>query len=124
MPARSADAEAATRVIIEILAKRDLDAVPAAVADEYVDHQGLGELEIRGPDGFRLVAEAVHHYSDVHVRIEDIVATNDKAAVRLHWSGTDASGGSVTRETLDLLRFVDGRLAEHWGAELSRNEPS
>jgi hypothetical protein len=24
----------------------------------------------------------------------------------------------VERETLDLLRFVEGRLAEHWGAEL------
>jgi ketosteroid isomerase-like protein len=116
------DAEAAARAVIDILATGDLDAVSLAVAEEYVDHQGLGDVEVRGRHGFRRVVEAVHTSSDVRVTIEDIVAAGDKAALRLRWHGVNRAGRMVTRETLDLLRFVDGRLVEHWGAELFRRE--
>ena len=46
------DAEAAARVIIDILAMGDLDTVSSAVAEEYIDHQGLGDVEIRGCTDF------------------------------------------------------------------------
>ena len=68
-PSGAPDSTGAARAIVAILETRDLDSVDAAVAADYVDHQGLGEREIRG---------------------------------------------------LDLLRFVDGRLAGHWGAELPK----
>jgi predicted ester cyclase len=116
------DAEAAARAIIGILASGDLDAVSSAVAEEYIDHQGLGDVEIRGPHGFRRVVAAVQESPDMRVTIEDIVAAEDKAALRLRWHGTTRAGRTVTRETLDLLRFADGRLIEHWGAELFRRE--
>jgi ketosteroid isomerase-like protein len=116
------DAEAAARAIIDILATGDLDAVSSAVAEDYIDHQGLGDVEIRGLHGFRRVVGAVHTSSDVRVTIEDIVAAEDKAALRLRWHGINRAGRTVTRETLDLLRFADGRLIEHWGAELFRHE--
>ncbi len=116
------DAEAAARVIIDILATGDLDTVSSAVAEEYIDHQGLGDVETRGQHGFRRIVEAVHTSSDVRVTIEDIVAAEDKAALRLGWHGINRAGRTVTRETLELLRFADGRLIEHWGAELFRRE--
>ncbi len=116
------EAEASARAIVDIFATGDLDAISLAVADDYVDHQGLGQLEIRGPHGFQQVVEAVHKYADVRVTIEDIVAAQEKAAVRLRWRGINPSGRTVIRETLDLLRFVEGRLVEHWGAELFRRE--
>jgi predicted ester cyclase len=114
----AAGAEAATRAIVDILVRRDLDAVSSAVADDYVDHQGLDETELRGRDGFRRVVEAVHQASDVRITIESVVAAEDHAAVLLRWSGIDPEGRAFTRETLELLRFTNGRLAEHWGAEL------
>jgi predicted ester cyclase len=116
------DAEAATRTIVDNFARGDLDAISSAVAEEYVDHQGLGDIETRGPSGFRQVVEAVRRDADVRVTIQDIVAAKDKAAVRLRWRGVNPSGRTVTRETLDLLRFVEGRLVEHWGAQLFRRE--
>jgi ketosteroid isomerase-like protein len=116
------DTEAGTRAIVAIFATGDLDAVSSAVAEDYVDHQGLGEIEIRGQDGFRQVVGAVQKYADVRVTIEDLVASGDKAAVRLRWHGVNESGRTVTRETLDLLRFADGRLVEHWGAQIYRHE--
>jgi ketosteroid isomerase-like protein len=116
------DAEAAARAVIDILATGDLDAVSSLVAEDYIDHQGLGDAEIRGLRGFRRVVAAVQESSDVRVTIEDIVAAEDKAALRLGWHGINRAGRTVTLETLDLLRFADGRLIEHWGAELFRRE--
>jgi predicted SnoaL-like aldol condensation-catalyzing enzyme len=76
-----------------------------------------------GSTDFAGLWEAVHKSSDVRVMIEDIIGAGDKAAMRLRWHGINRTGGTVTRETLDLLRFEDGRLIEHWGAELRLCRP-
>lgn len=116
------DAESTTRAIVHIFATGEVEAVSRIVADDYVDHQGLDGVEIRGQRGFARVVEAVHRSADAGVTVEDIVAADDKAAVRLRWRGVAPSGRAFVRETLDLLRFTDGRLAEHWGAELFRRD--
>ena len=104
------------------MATGDLEAVSSAVAEEYIDHQGLGDVEVRGWHGFRRVVRTVQESSDVRITIEDLVVAEDKAALRLRWHGVNRAGRTVTRETLELLRFADGRLIEHWGAELFRRE--
>jgi predicted ester cyclase len=116
------EAEALTRKIVEIFDTGAVDLIPSLIAPEYVDHQGLGEQEIRGPDGFRKVVEAARRDKGVHVTVEDLVADEEKAAVRLRWSGVNQAGIVVTRETLDMLRFTNGRLIEHWGSLLFRQE--
>ena len=116
------EAEALTRKIVEIFDRGAFDLIPLLIASEYVDHQGLGEREIRGPDGFREVVEAARRDEGVHVTVEDLVADEEKAAVRLRWYGVNQAGVVVTRETLDMLRFADGRLIEHWGSILFQQE--
>jgi SnoaL-like polyketide cyclase len=116
------EAEALTRKIVEIFDVGAFDLIPSVIAPEYVDHQGLSEKEIRGPDGFREVVEAVRRDEGVHVTVEDLVADEERAAVRLRWHGVNQAGVVVTRETLDMLRFADGRLVEHWGSQLSRQK--
>ena len=84
----------------------------------YLDHQGLGEGPLTGPDGFRYVVRVVRSaYAELDVRIEDVLIDEDKVAARLRWSGI-RDGRSVERETIDILRIDRGRIAEHWGARL------
>ena len=90
-------------------------------AEEYIDHRPGRYRDWRAARIPSVVA-AVHTSSDMRIRIEDIVAAEDKAALRVGWHGINRAGRTVTRETLDLLRFADGRLIEHWGAELFRRE--
>jgi hypothetical protein len=116
------EAEALTRKIVEIFEVGAFDLIPSVIASEYVDHQGLGEKEIRGPDGFREVVEAVRLYEGVHVTVEDLVADEERAAVRLRWYGVNRGGVVVTRETLDMLRFANGHLVEHWASQLFQLE--
>jgi hypothetical protein len=56
------------------------------------------------------------------VTVEDLVADEERAAVRLRWHGVNQAGVVVTRETLDMLRFANGRLVEHWGSQLFQQE--
>ena len=116
------EVEALTRKIVEIFDNGAFDLIPSVIAPEYVDHQCLGEQEIRGPDGFRKVVEAARRDEGVHVTVEDLVTDEEKAALRLRWSGVNEAGVVVTRETLDMLRFANGRLVEHWGSLLFRQE--
>lgn len=116
------EAEALTRKIVEIFDTGAFDLIPTLIAPEYVDHQGLGGQEVRGPDGFREVVEAARRDEGLQVTVEDLVADEETAAVRLRWSGVNQTGVVVTRETLDMLRFANGRLIEHWGSVLIRQE--
>ncbi len=112
------EAWALTKAIVEIFATGSLDRIEDLLVDDYLDHQGLRGRQIHGRDGFRAVVAAARSLRELEVTIEDIVADDDTAAVRLRWRGVDAAGEPSERRTLDFLRFRDGRLAEHWGARI------
>jgi predicted SnoaL-like aldol condensation-catalyzing enzyme len=115
------DARGVMSKLVEMFATGDLDDVDSVVATNYLDHQGLGDTEIRGPDGFRRLVTAVHdrRNASVRVSIEDLIAEEDRAAARLRWLHTGADGYAVERETIDIIRCLDGQAVEHWGAEVS-----
>jgi predicted ester cyclase len=84
---------------------------------EYLDHQGIGGKQVRGPDGFRNVVELARSgFDDLRVSVQDMIGGPDRAAARLLWVGRRKSDGmSVRRETIDIVRFDNGRAIEHWG---------
>jgi predicted SnoaL-like aldol condensation-catalyzing enzyme len=108
--------EAAARAVLAIFETGELERIEELVDDAFVDHQGLGGKELHGREGFRRAVESVHTNGPVALEIEAVVATDERAAVRVVWR----AGGSV-RHTIELLRFADGRLVEHWGAELPKS---
>jgi steroid delta-isomerase-like uncharacterized protein len=68
---------------------------------------------------------AVFHkaFPDMKVTVEDMVAEGDKVVARCHMTGTQtgdfmgapATGKPVSIELIDIVRFTDGKCAEHWG---------
>ena len=95
----------------------DLADVHSVIASDYLDHQGLGGVELRGQQGFRQVIGAARQgLPNLQVTIEDLLAEGDKVVVRLHWHSTDPGGRIIDRETIDIVLFVDGQAVEHWGA--------
>jgi len=59
---------------------------------------------------------------DLHVAIEDMIAEGDKVVARYTSHGTQtgglmgipATGKSFTTTAIDILRFKDGKIVEHW----------
>jgi hypothetical protein len=113
--------------MIEMFATGDIRAVGDTVADDYLDHQGLGDAEIRGAVGFSDVVRAARRpYARLDVWAEDLLSDRDRAIARIRWHGVLPNGAAIDRETIDIVRVADGLAVEHWGCRLwSRDsEPS
>lgn len=103
--------------MVAAFATGELDDVAALVDPAYLDHQGLdGQRPIVGVDGFaHVVRTARGAYADLAVTIADLVEGPDRAVARITWDGVRSSGERAHRETIDIVRVVDGRAVEHWG---------
>ena len=100
----------------------NLSRIPDLVAADYLDHQGLGDKELIGPKGFARVVQAARvDYAELRVSVEDVITAEDRVVVRLRWRGLralDPSGHlrqEAERETIEILRFANGKAVEHWG---------
>ncbi|MCE9578848.1 MAG: ester cyclase [Deltaproteobacteria bacterium] len=79
-----------------------------------------------GPDGMLYFFQQILRpaLSDLRVEIHDQIAQGDKVTTRKTIHGTHrgalfgipATGRAVAIEVIDIVRLVEGRYAEHWGA--------
>lgn len=105
--------------MVEAFGTGDVARVDLFVSPDYVDHQGLGEGEVRGASGFANVVQVARRaVSGLEVRIEDVITEDDRVAARINWQGVSADGRMLERETIDIIRVVDDKAVEHWGAEM------
>ena len=105
------------KAMVAMFASGDPSDAAAVVAEDYLDHQGLGAGPIRGIEGFALVVRTNHAaYDHQEISIEDLFGVDDRAVARIRWRGQRHNGGTVDRETIDIIRVAEGRAAEHWGA--------
>jgi len=85
-------------------------------------HRG-GDAEIRGPEEFaKFVSEIRGAFPDVKVKVEDILAADDKVVLR--WSaimthtgdnlGLPATGRTVRTQGITIVRIVNGKIVEGW----------
>jgi steroid delta-isomerase-like uncharacterized protein len=95
----------------------------ALIAPDFIIN--LAELPepMLGPEAWRQNFEVMKHaFPDVHAHIEDIVAAEDKVAVRLRIRGTHsgeflgipATGRTVEYASHEFYRIADGLIAEEW----------
>lgn len=85
---------------------------------DYVDHQKPAFMDTDGPEEFAaIVALARGSLPNLQVSIEDVIVDGDKLAARLRWHSADAQGRTIDRETIEIFRFSNRHVAEHWGAE-------
>ncbi len=103
--------------MVAMFASGDPSAAAAVVAEDYIDHQGLGSGPINGIDGFALIVQTNHAaYRDQEISIEDLFGVEDRAVARIRWRGQRHDGEYAERETIDIIRVAEGRAVEHWGA--------
>jgi steroid delta-isomerase-like uncharacterized protein len=116
--------KAVARRWIEVFNERD-DAAEAAVrAPDYLGHApaSLEPTPLDSEAWTRFLADFVEAFPDLHLTVEDAVGEGDRVAQRVHFAGThtgEFQGLPPTHKTvefsaLELNRFVDGRVAEHW----------
>jgi len=99
----------------------DITIVDELVAPDCVEHQRGNQA---GSEGVKQVIRTLHHWmSDISLTVEDIVADGDMVWARNRARGVNTgavmgnapTGRSVELDVIDIARFEDGRIVEHWG---------
>jgi steroid delta-isomerase-like uncharacterized protein len=116
--------KAVSRRWIEVFNDRD-DAGEADVrAPDFVAHApaSLEPAPLDSEAWVRFLADFRRAFPDLHLTVEDAVGEGDLVAQRIHFAGTHTgkfqglppTHRKVEFSAIELNRFVDGRVAEHW----------
>jgi steroid delta-isomerase-like uncharacterized protein len=101
---------------------QDLTRVDDQLTDDFVDHAMPGGTP-RGPAPVKAwLAQLKIAFPDLRVETDDLVAENDRVAVRATWTGTHsaeifgmpATGRVVTFSGAVFWRIAGDRIAERW----------
>lgn len=105
----------------------DLEVLDDLVSPDFVEHQFETSGQPATPGGTHLLGSVVEQLrrgaGDFHLEIEDAVVSGDTVWARLRATGTDTGGqlghpptGKPFEITvIDVARFEDGQMVEHWG---------
>ena len=109
------------RFVDEIFVKGNSDAVDELLADDFVGHTwpgtGDGKADLK-----KAIERVSAGLSDPKFTIEDMIAEDDRVAVRLTASarqtgtfmGMPGSGKSYEIGEIHIFRIRDGKFVEHW----------
>jgi steroid delta-isomerase-like uncharacterized protein len=110
------------RIADELINNKDYDIIEELFAPDFVEHEEIPGLD-PGRQGLRQAFQMFHTaFPDLQVTIQDILADGDKVVAREQWTGTHqgefmgmpATGKQVAFNVIDIVRFAEGKLVEHW----------
>jgi predicted ester cyclase len=107
-------------VVDEGFNKGNLGALDRLFAADYQEHQfGLRPTLDGMKQDITFLRTA---FTDFHLEIEDMVASEDEVWARMTGSGTNhgpfmgpPTGKPIKITVFDVLRFKDGKITDHWG---------
>ena len=106
------------RLVIERGFNRgDLSVADEVCAHRFSEHQYPLPADLSGPETLKIEIQAARKdVRDFSLTIEDMVASGDKVWARMVATGIDArSGTPITISVMDVCRFENGMMVEHWG---------
>lgn len=103
----------------DCLNARDFEALDELIADDYVGPRG--EM---GAEGFgKTVQSVIDAFPDIRWTVDDLIAEDDRVAVRWSWEGTHTgtfrgflppTGERVADHAIVIYRLRDRRVVEAW----------
>jgi predicted ester cyclase len=97
--------------------KGDLSVADEVCAPNLIEHQYLSRAHLSGPEILKdQIATARATVQGLTLTAERIVEDGDAIWALLRGFGTESrSGKSVDFAVMDICRFENGKLIEHWG---------
>jgi steroid delta-isomerase-like uncharacterized protein len=126
MTSETGSAEANTALIresVEAFNAGDTNRLLTIAAPDIIIHYAEMPEPLHGRDtwqqGFELIKRA---FPDLEIHVDDLVAANDKVALRLRLHGTHqgefqgipATGRTITYVSHEFYRVANGMVAEEW----------
>lgn len=110
------------RYLDEAWNKGNVDIIDELMAPTYARYMGVAAPLNREGQKQRILGFR-RGFPDLHVTVEDLFAEGDRVGFRLVLRGTHQgefmriapTGKQVAVVAIDIARFVDGKVVEHWG---------
>lgn len=110
------------RLTTEVWENENFDVIDELVAEDYVLHDSSLPEPVRGPDGYREMAEMGAGMVDGQIDIDQVITTDDLVVSRWTQKGThtgemagiEPTNEEVTITGIDISRVEDGKLVESW----------
>jgi predicted ester cyclase len=118
----SENIEKVRTLLTRVFSEGDYEVIGELIAPDFVEHQN-GSQGV-GPEAVRRTASGLRvSFPDLTIEIQDAIASEDTVWVRARGRGTDTggvagrppSGRRVEVDVIDIARFRDGLMIEHWG---------
>jgi steroid delta-isomerase-like uncharacterized protein len=116
--------ELVRRIFDEIVNKGNMDAIDELIAEDFVDHGPMGDVQ--GREAFKgLVSQFRAAVPDMHCEVENLIQEGDIAGWVVRTTGThtgDELGFPATNKSFETLsanigRMRDGQAVEHWAEQ-------
>lgn len=114
---------AMNRIYDEAINQGNMDVFDELVSPNVVEHEELPGFEPTR-DGVKQYFQMMHTaFPDLHFQVDDIFAAGDKVVARITVHGTqqgefmgmEPTGEKIAVKGIDIIRFENGKLVEHWG---------
>lgn len=110
------------RFLEEVLNQHNVSATAAVCTPELVWHGGSMGQASDLPAFQNRLRSIFHSFPDLSVEVHDVIAENDRVAVRLtmrgtqlgHFRGVAPTRRHITSSAMNTFRIVDNRIAEQW----------
>jgi predicted SnoaL-like aldol condensation-catalyzing enzyme len=109
---------AASRAVSDAFGSGNVSALDSIVADDFVDHTSTGDK--KGRDSLKaMIAWVRATNKNMKMEIKKELADNDYVMTWMRFTGTSEGGmgmpaGPYDMTAIQLARFKDGKIVEHW----------
>jgi len=117
------------RTFFKVFETGDISNVKNLILSDAVDHYPLNGMDVKGPDSIlNMYADFHNHIKDLKVDIIADAANEDYviALAQVTGTATDAmmggAGTKIDEKGVDVTRYKDGKMAEHWGFVFKENK--
>jgi len=96
----------------------DVSGIDSVVASDFVDHSEMGDT---GRDSLKAMITKMHtNMKDMKMEIKKELADSEYVFSWMNFTGTSDGSmgmpkGPYNMNTIEIERFKDGKIAEHWG---------
>jgi ketosteroid isomerase-like protein len=113
----SKNAQLFSAIVERGFSQGDLSIADEVCAAKLTEHEYLSKTGISGPEILKdQIQTARASIEGLTLTIQDLVESGDKVWARSRATGTDPhTGKSVSIDVIDICRFDNGKLVEHWG---------
>lgn len=115
--------DAVHRLYNEAFNQGKVGVIDELVDVKAVDHEMTPGVEPNREGLKKLVGMYRSAFPDLHIAVDDIFTSGDKVVARVTISGTQKgqymdmapTGKTFKVEGIDIIRFANGKMIEHWG---------